>query len=68
MNKQGQRSMKRAIKSSRPLAHFSNEGQKRPNKTFKVNFLRQKLSESFSFFSFKSINLVVHFFVTKSFL
>ena len=36
------------------------------NLTFKVNFLCQKLSESFSiFFSLKNINLVDHFLLRK---
>ena len=39
-----------------------------PNCTFKVNFLCQKLSESFSiFFSLKNINLGAHFLVIDIF-
>ena len=39
------------------------------NLTFKVNFLHQKLSESFSFFfSFKNINLGAHFLLMTFFV
>ena len=62
--------------TQRKLLNFENwvsgevsKSAKSPNLlTFKVNFLYQKLSESFSiFFSLKNINLGAHFLITSIF-
>ena len=62
--------------TQRKLLNFENwidgevsKSAKSPNLlTFKVNFLYQKLSESFSiFFSLKNINLGAHFLLLTSF-
>ena len=55
-------------KSSRPLVHFSNEGQKWPKSDFQSQFFMSKIIRIFlNFFSFKNMNLGEHFLLLKVF-